>query len=338
MNGTLRLLPEESRQDAVLLSWPVRGMDWTDYLSEIHATYEAIVRALLRFVDVVLITPPDSEFRESFLQEMRQSPHTLYRISGIDLNDTWIRDYGPLCLVGDSGQKMVVDYAFNGWGGKFEADRDNAFTRRFHEAGFFSENVVYRDCRDFVFEGGAIDVSGSGCGLTTASVLEYPGRNDLSRASQVLRLMRDLGLRDFYVLTIDPLPGDDTDGHVDTMVRFLSDSEIVTCVPLDPDEEALLTKKYTIRHLPMPNPILWDGEVKPATYANFLITNGAILVPTYGDPVHDKEALEIIRSLSDQREVVGIDCRVLVRQNGSLHCATMQIPEGFLDKSKLTKA
>ena len=334
----MRLLPEWRAQDAVLLSWPTAAMDWAPYLAEVHATYEAIIQTVLRYADLLLVTPPGASLREPFLEACRRAPHTLYRLADFDLDDTWIRDYGPLCLEGDGGEKAVVDFTFNGWGGKFAAGRDNDFTRRLFLAGLFFPGVTFLDRRDFVFEGGAIDVSGRGQGLTTLPVLAAPGRNGSSPAAQAMRLMRELGLTALSVLETEPLPGDDTDGHVDTVARFIGDEEILTCVPLDSDDAEKLRERHRIHTLPLPDPVMWEGEQKPATYANFLITNGAVVVPTYGDERHDREALETIRGLAGDREVVGVDCRVLVRQNGSLHCATMQIPEGFLDKSKLTKA
>ena len=333
-----RLLAEWKKQDAVLMSWPTRNMDWSAYLSDIHTTYEEIILTLLRFVDVVLITPPDSEIEEAFLSRARASRFTLYRVRGIELNDTWIRDYGPLCVSDGRGRKEVVDFAFNGWGGKFEADKDNAFTKQFYDAGYFLENVLYRDAHDFVFEGGAIDVSNERDGVITRSVLTYPNRNKGGLDLQKIRIMTELGLRILNVLSTPPLEGDDTDGHVDTMTRFIGDLELVSCVATDLDEIWATHGDMYLYSLPMPDPVFWDGEKKPATYANFLFTNGAIIVPTYGDPVHDKEALKIMREMTNTRRVVGVDCRNLVRQNGSLHCATMQIPKNFLDKTKLEKA
>ncbi len=333
-----RLLAEWKRQDAVLMSWPTKNMDWSAYLSEIHATYEEIILTLLRFVDVVLVTPPDSELKETFLSEARSSRFTFYRAGGIELNDTWIRDYGPLCVSDGRGKKEVVDFTFNGWGGKFAADKDNAFTKQFYDAGYFRENVLYRDARDFVFEGGAIDVSCEREGLTTRSVLTYPNRNKGDLKSQKKRIQAELGMEVLNILSPPPLEGDDTDGHVDTMTRFVGDLDLVTCVDIDPEEVTARYADIYIHKLPVPDPVIWEGEKKPATYANFLFTNGAIIVPTYGDPVHDKEALKILREMTTTRRVVGVDCRTLVRQNGSLHCATMQIPKDFLDKTKLEKA
>lgn len=337
MQGAPRLLAEWARQDAVLMSWPTRNMDWKEYLPEIHATYEKIILALLRFVDVVLITPRDSELKAEFLEEARKAQFKLYRLEGIDLNDTWIRDYGPLCLSDGTGGKEVADFSFNGWGGKFEARRDNDFTRKFYEAGYFREGIRYRDCRDFVFEGGAIDVSDKGEGLTTLPIFTYPGRNAGTVEAQKDRVMSELGLSSLPVLPATPLEGDDTDGHVDTLTRYMPGGEMLSCMEIE-ETTRDLRKDIRISFLPTPDAVIWDGEKKPATYANFLFTNGAILVPTYGDPARDQEALEMVHRFGGQREVVGIDCRTLVRQNGSLHCATMQIPENFLDKTKLTEA
>lgn len=313
-------------------------MDWGDYLDEIHTTYEALIRTLLRFVDVVLISPPTSEIRDEFLREMRTSAHTLYRVRDIELNDTWIRDYGPLSLEDENGGKAVVDFAFNGWGEKFTANKDNQFTRQFYTKGYLLPSVEYRDASDFVFEGGAIDVSNTGHGISTLSVLTYPGRNKESEEDQSARIIRELGLKSLALPNPESLPGDDTDGHVDTLIRYTPTGTLLSCVPLSDETLRDATHHAEYELLPMPNPVIWDSEQKPATYANFLYTNGAIIMPGYGDPVHDDEARIIILRHSGGREVVMVDCRNLVRQNGSLHCATMQIPNGFIDKTKLSKA
>ena len=330
------LLPEWSRQDAVLISWPTSDMDWRDYLSDIHAAYETIILTLLRFVDVVLITPSGSELGGRFLSEARSAKNTLYRVEGIELNDTWIRDYGPLCLLGETGEKQALDLRFNGWGLKFASDRDNQFARLFFQKGYFREEVSYEDGQSLVFEGGGIEVNSRGGGMSTLPLFTYPNRNAGFSGTIMDRVAGTFGLSSLDALDLTPLPGDDTDGHVDTMVRYISDDVVLSCVELP--EEGKERLHAEVHRLPMPNPVIWEGEEKPATYANFLITNGAVLVPTYGDPEHDEEALRVIRKHAGEREVVGVDCRALVRQNGSLHCATMQIPEGFLDKTKLSKA
>ena len=310
-------------------------MDWAPYLREVHETYEQIIRTLLGFVDVVLITPSDSDVRESFLEESRSARHTLYRISDIELNDTWIRDYGPLSLSNETGVKMVLKFRFNGWGQKFASDRDNLFFARFRAAGYFNDSVKEVDGSNIVFEGGGIDINGRGEAISTLPLFTYPNRNAFSEFETFEFVKLYSGATRMDVLDLEPMDGDDTDGHVDTMVRFVSDDSILSCVPLSADE--LRHLHAGVHYLPVPDPVVWEGETKPATYANFLITNGAILVPTYGAP-QDEEALEVIREFAGSREVIGIDCRVLVRQNGSLHCATMQVAKGFLNKSKLPKA
>lgn len=319
------LIPEWSPQDAVLLSWPTAEMDWSMHLQSTTVCYVGIVRTLLEFVDVVIVCEEKTEVLAA-VGDLSGSKHKLYFVEGIPLNDTWIRDYGPLCTIQD-GERVVVDFRFNAWGQKFASDQDNQLIRRLYDRGAFAPGVWVKNRQDIVLEGGGIEVNGKGIALTTSPMLQAPNRNSwMPEHTQCLEVQEALGLSQLLVLDLKALEGDDTDGHIDTMVRFVNDDTLVTVV------EGKLP--FNAVQLPMPMPKYNDGHQLPATYANFLITNGAVLVPTYNDPADDV-AIEILQELFSDRKVVGVDCRALILQNGSLHCATMQIPKGFLNKEKL---
>lgn len=325
MTNATGLIPEWSQQDAVMLSWPTEEMDWQSNLQSTLDCYVGIVRTLLRYIDVVVLCRTKEEVLDA-VGEKGGECHQLYLLDQFPLNDTWIRDYGPLCTH-QGGERVVVDFCFNAWGQKFASDQDNQVVRRLYDRGVFAPDVWVKNRQDLVFEGGGIEVNSKGIGLTTSPMLYAPNRNSwMPEHSQCLQIEDALGLSQLLVLEQSALEGDDTDGHIDTMVRYVSDDTLVSAV----DGEF----PYDVVRLPMPMPKYNDGRQLPATYANFLITNGAVLVPTYNDAA-DEEAIGVLQDLFRDREVVGIDCRALIMQNGSLHCATMQIPEGFLNKEKL---
>jgi agmatine/peptidylarginine deiminase len=261
------------------------------------------------------------------------------RVFRIESDDVWARDHGPITVVAD-GRLRHLDFTFNGWGGKFESRRDDTLTRRLAELGAWHAPV---DTLAFVLEGGAIEVNGAGTLLTTSRCLLSPTRNPgLSRAQIEDALMHYFGVIRVLWLTHGDLLGDDTDGHIDTLARFCNAHTLVYQACTDPQDEhyeelaamerevQALTRRngepYETVPLPLPAPIFDDeGRRLPAGYANFLIINGAVLVPVYGAP-QDGEALERLRGCFPEREVIGIECRSLIQQSGSLHCVTMQIP------------
>jgi len=263
---------------------------------------------------------------------------------GYDLpsNDTWARDHGFLTLVDDQGHARLLDYRFNGWGEKFAAELDNALNRRLYDLGVLQGEYI--DCLDFVLEGGSIESDGRGTIFTTTGCLLAPHRNQpLSQAAIEARLLKDFGARRVLWIDHGSLTGDDTDGHIDTLVRICPDDTILYVGCDDPDDEqyeelrlmeaqlhtfrTLEGQPYRLLKLPMPRPIYDDGDRLPATYANFLVVNGAVLCPTYAQPDLDAEALSLIAQAFPGRDIVGIDCRSVIRQHGSLHCCTMQFPQ-----------
>jgi agmatine deiminase len=258
-------------------------------------------------------------------------------------NDTWARDHGGICIL-ENGEPLILDFVFNGWGLKFRADLDNLITGRLHQQGLFKAPLR---AGGLVLEGGGIESDGQGTLLTTAECLLSPNRNPhLSKAELEAKLIDLFGLQRVLWLQHGYLAGDDTDSHIDTLARFCSANTIAYVQCLDEQDEhytalqamekelqrfqTLAGQPYQLIPLPMASPCFAaDGHRLPATYANFLIINGAVLVPTYQVP-EDEQALSQLKKAFSQHEIIGINCRPLIEQHGSLHCVTMQYYEGIL--------
>ncbi|SHF52442.1 agmatine deiminase [Modicisalibacter ilicicola DSM 19980] len=342
-----RLLPEWHPQDAVQLTWPSADSDWAPLLARIEATLDAMVVAITRY-QRVLIGTPDQATHERLARTFHRLGVPADRLMLIEApaDDTWARDHGPIAVERD-GQPVLLDYRFTGWGGKFPAERDDALTGRLRDAGMFSAAV---ESRDLVLEGGAIETDGEGTLLTTEACLLNPNRNPrLDRQAVEARLNEDLGIERFLWLKHGHLEGDDTDSHVDTLARFC-DVRTIAYVRCDDradahypalaamEEELMALRQrdgspYRLIPLPWPRPCFdpEDGHRLPATYANFLVINGAVLVPVYGDAA-DARALSRLATAFPGRDIVPIDCRSVIRQHGSLHCLTMQLPRGTLNR------
>jgi agmatine deiminase len=339
-------LPAEwAPQSGVMLTWPHERGDWAPMLADVEPVFVEIASEIgLR--ETVLVSCLDTAHRDrvaGLLAGAGVDParRLLYVTPS---NDTWARDHGPITVLRD-GRPLLLDFVFNGWGGKFAADLDNQITPCLHAAGAFGATA--RETVDLVLEGGGIESDGAGTLLTTARCLLSPTRNpQLSRSDLEARLRALFGCRRILWLQHGGLEGDDTDGHIDTLARFCDERTIVYVHcddPLDPqyDELAAMAAElaalrtaagepYRLVPLPMPDAVHdAEGQRLPATYANFLIINGAVLAPTYNDDA-DGEALAQLARCFPDREVVGIPCRPLIHQYGSLHCVTMQLPAGVL--------
>ncbi len=330
MTGLKVTLPAEWEEQAfVQLTWPTAETDWSPYLEEAEACFTRIAEEI-------------------------QKRQPLYIFRG-EINDTWARDHAFITTRGEDGQLFINDFQFNGWGLKFAANHDNQINRNFRleqignpkegdaVSDFFQKSILI-DHLNIVLEGGSVESDGKGTILTTEDCLMAPNRNNYLQRKEAEEMLKDkLGAERVLWLENVGLTGDDTDSHIDTLARFAPNDTMVYCYE-DTDKtaqswglksmkaqlEAFRTKEgkpYHLIPLPMPAPVEYDGEILPATYANFLIINGAVLVPTYGQPDKDEEALAAIQQAFPDREIVGIDCQVLVRQHGSLHCVTMQYPK-----------
>jgi agmatine deiminase len=343
---TPRELPAEwEPQSGVMLTWPHDQSDWAPYLADIEPVYVEIARAVCA--------------RERLLVCCRDEAHVdhvqlLLRAGGVDpgrvilrvapSNDSWARDHGPITVLHD-GAPVLLDFVFNGWGGKYPADLDNRITRRLHAAGAFGATPIVT--LDLVLEGGGIESDGKGTLLTTTTCLLSKGRNPhLTRAQIEQRLIQFFNLKRVLWLEHGHLEGDDTDSHIDTLARFC-DPHTIAYVRCDDASDAHYAdlramedelrnlrdyhgNPYRLVPLPWPQP-KHDaaGKRLPATYANFLVINGAVLLPTYDDPA-DAVAVARLRECFPQREIVPIHCLPLIQQFGSLHCITMQLPAGVL--------
>ena len=331
------ILPAEwDEQEFVQLTWPHAGTDWADMLDEVNECFVNIAKAILRF-EKLLIVCVDEEELESFFSEEELENITF---AEMPTNDTWARDHGGITVLVD-GKPVIYDFTFNGWGMKFAANHDNLITRKLYMAGIFGE-AGHRNCHNFVLEGGSIESDGEGTVLTTSECLLSDNRNNLSEQDIEAKLKAYFGLKQVLWLNHGYLAGDDTDSHVDTLARLCDRSTIayVRCED-ETDEHFLELKKmkkelrqfktpegryYRLIPLPMADEVWEDDERLPATYANFLIINGAVLMPTYNSP-KDEIAKEQLQKAFPDREIVGINCTALIKQHGSLHCVTMQYPK-----------
>ena len=364
-----RLPAEWEPQEFVLLAWPNMTTDWAPYLEEIRQTVAEMVCAIAQHEEVLLL----SMFPNDVPDKLRSLPNVY--VAELPNDDTWARDFGPIVLkstlsvvrsqsneVGNSGEEqekgsLWLDFRFNGWGEKFRADLDNMIPMKLWGGFGFLEDADYENHQDFVLEGGSIETDGEGTLFITSQCLLAPHRNQpLTREQIEAELKRRLRVSRVVWLDYGTLVGDDTDGHIDTIVRCAPDNTLVYVGCDDEADEqyadfqaleqqlkALRTasgEPYRLLRLPMPEAIYEESEDTaaedasaescpsrlPATYANFLVINEAVLVPTYAQPEKDAKAMRIIGQAFPGRELVPIDARTIIRQHGSVHCLTMQVP------------
>lgn len=330
--------PEWARQSAVQLTWPHEGTDWREYLPEINATYVEMADAITRREGLLVVTPEPEHVAALLKERLTEWQFNRVKIHKCPTNDTWARDHAFITLT-DGREKRLLDFRFNGWGDKFPSALDNAINR-----SLYINKVVdgeYVDHNDFVLEGGSIESDGQGTVMTTTQCLMAPHRNQpLTRPEIEQKLKNMLGAERIIWIEHGRLEGDDTDGHIDTIVRMAPNDTLLYIGTDDATdanyselrlmEEQLKElrtacgRPYRLLRLPMPHPI-YDGDDRlPATYANFLIINGAVIYPTYAQPDNDAEAARVIAEAFPDRELIAIDSRTVVRQHGSLHCCTMQ--------------
>lgn len=335
------LPPEWAPQSAVMLTWPRADGDFAHCFEPVEDNFIRIAVAISRFEAVHINYGLDAGALRARLVQAGAVDARL-RIWNAPSDDVWARDHGPI-TVQRNGALVHLDFGFNGWGGKFESRRDDALTR--HLATLGAWHGVPVETQDFILEGGAIEVDGHGTLLTTERCLLAPTRNPhLDKAGIEAYLKPRLGVNRVLWLKHGDLLGDDTDGHIDTVARFCdartiayqacddrADPHYADLSAMEAELRAFRDfegRPYTLVPLPMPAASYdegGDGRRLPAGYANFLIVNGAVLVPVYGAP-QDEAALAALRPCFPAREVIGVDCRWLIRQYGSLHCVTMQIP------------
>lgn len=333
-------------QSGVQLTWPHDGTDWAPILPDVEKCYLRMAYEIAIREQLLIVTPHVADVKARIEANLpkRATDHIIYMECPTD--DTWARDHAFLSVV-CTGNIELHDFLFRGWGGKFGAEQDNAINARLAESGIV--NGIYTPHADFELEGGSIESDGCGTILTTTNCLLNDNRRHTHDKDQI-----ELAFRDFFgatnVLWLEhgDLEGDDTDAHIDTLARLCpgnviayvkcDDTEDTHYAELQRMEEQLRTFKnadgedFTLVPLPFPDAI-YDGEERlPATYANFLILNRAILLPTYNQPEKDDAAKRALQQIFPKYDIVGIDCCTLIRQHGSLHCSTMQFPKGVLTK------
>ena len=327
----LRLPAEWEPQDAVLLVWPHIHSNWAGQLEAIEATYLELIAAISQRQKVFVVAYDTSHAKhiaQLILANQRiVQQRCIFEISPTD--DTWVRDNGPIMLVSEEG-RMLLDFAFNGWGNKYEFKLDDALNESLFFSGVFEHTQLTKEA--FVFEGGNLETDGNGTLLVNRQSILCTTRNPrLTELQLTHRLQQVLHADRILWLDVPGLPGDDTDGHIDTLARFCDDQTIA--FSQHPEISQLEAQLRMLTHrsgkpyrlVPLPTPA-FEGTPHdtPANYCNFLIINGAVLVPTYSNR-NDGLALEQLSQCFPNREIIGIDSRVLIQQGGSIHCAAMQI-------------
>tara|TARA_R110002111_G_scaffold1403_3_gene9575 strand:+ start:9674 stop:10675 length:1002 start_codon:yes stop_codon:yes gene_type:complete len=331
-----------------VLTWPHPGTDWAGILDEVEPVFLEIARSVLRFEHLVIscehaVRLQDLEHELNTWADQQRLPGRVHAVPA-PANDTWARDHGPITVITNEGPTLL-DFRFNAWGGKFPWEKDDALNRHLANSGVFGATPMR--VVDFVLEGGSIESDGEGTLLATSECLLTPSRNASMDRGAIEQLLSEmLGADRILWLNHGYLAGDDTDSHIDTLARFCAPDHIcyVACPDVADEHYSALAAMeedlqefrqrdgtpYKLTALPWPEPVFGDeGERLPATYANFLVINGAVLLPVYGVP-QDDEATRIISQIFSGREIIPINCRTLVKQHGSLHCVTMQIPEGVV--------
>ena len=326
-------------QSAIWLSWPHRQKTWPRNYTPIPAKFAEIAATISRYEPVRFNIA--KALHATALRQLNRAKADLSRIEifAHSTDDAWCRDHGPIFVKNDrTGEVAVTDWQFNAWGGKYPKFKaDNAIPGK-----IAAKLKLRRFQNPMVLEGGSVEVNGEGLLLTTEACLLNKNRNPQLTREQIEQALRDfLGVHTIYWLG-DGIEGDDTDGHVDDLSRFFRSDGIVTAVESNPRDanyralrenherlKSLRTpdgKKFKLVELPMPRPCYRDKQRLPATYANFLVLNGAVLMPAFRQPRRDREAAEVLANCFPGREIVPIDCLDLVLGRGTLHCISQQQP------------
>ncbi len=339
----MRLPAEWEKQGFVQLTWPHEETAWYE-LPKVLDCYVEVAKAIARYEPLLIVCRDIAECKAD-MAARHYTPAPDIRFVEAPINDTWARDHGAISVFGDRGEKCIEDFVFNGWGLKFGADLDNQITRNIYRAGAFAEDVKYLDMRPFVLEGGSIDTDGAGTLMATSECLCSLNRNEYLAQEEIEEQLKTaFGLERILWVDHGGIAGDDTDSHIDILARFCAPDTIAytSCDnpadenygPLKAMEEQLKSfrtlegKPYRLIPLPLPEPLYLDDYRLPASYANFLIVNGAVLMPGAGSELDKKAAGQLQKAFPD-RKIEIIDCRALLSGHGGLHCITMNYPFGW---------
>ncbi|MCR6571791.1 agmatine deiminase family protein [Campylobacter insulaenigrae] len=320
-------IAEWHEQELLLISLPHKNSDWKPYLEDILKAYEEFIKVVARFQKVLLIAPSKDDFER------------FQNIDNVDFfqcqtNDTWIRDFGAIDVYEDK-KILALDFTFNAWGDKFQSSLDNAVNSELFERKLLGKLEKI----DFILEGGSVDFNGKGVMLTTSACLLNENRNSKLNKDEIEKKIKDIfGLEKIIWLNYGYIRGDDTDSHIDTLARFINEETIAYCIcedetdehykPLKAMENELRKSGYKLVSLPLPKPIYYEGKRLGATYANFVFINNALIVPTYDDK-NDQIIIDKLQKICKNHKVIGVDARVFLRQNGSLHCSCQNRFQGL---------
>jgi len=334
-----RMPAEWEPQEAVWLSWPHNRRTWPGRFRPVPAAFAAFAAHLSRFEKVRINLAPPLEPRARRLLAAAGADLARVEFYPFPTNDAWVRDHGPIFVRNThTGKVALTDWRYNSWGGKYPPfDRDNRIPGRIGRA-----LGLLRFANSMVLEGGSIEVNGQGLLLTTEACLLNPNRNPRLTRDDIERNLRDyLGVHTVLWLG-EGIAGDDTDGHIDDLTRFFAADGLVTAVEpnrRDVNHRVLAENRarladlrtpaggrFRVAELPMPAPVLHRGQRLPASYANFLVVNGAVLMPAFRQPRRDRAAAEVLAGCFPGRVVIAIDCLELVWGLGTLHCLSQQQP------------
>ncbi|EGK7562616.1 agamatine deiminase [Campylobacter coli] len=315
----IKSIPEWNEQEYLMLSLPHKKSDWKPYLEEIVQAYKEFVRAASEFQKVLLIAPSKSDFVP--FENMTNVEFFI-----CDTNDTWIRDFGAIDILEDNRLK-ALDFTFNAWGNKFQSELDNEVNSKLFKEKFKEKLTKI----DFILEGGSIDFNGEGVMLTSSNCLLNENRNSHLDKSQIEAKLKEIfGLKQIIWLENGFIKGDDTDHHIDTLARFIDkdiiaysiceDEEDEHYIPLQKMKKELEATGFNLIELPLPKPLYYEGRRLGATYANFVFVNDALIMPFYKDENDEIISQRLAKALPE-RKIIGVDARVFLRQNGSLHCS-----------------
>lgn len=323
----IKSIPEWSEQEYLMLSLPHEKSDWKPYLGEIIQAYKEFVKATSEFQKVLLIAPNKSDFAP--FENMTNVEFFI-----CDTNDTWIRDFGAIDILEDNHLK-ALDFTFNAWGNKFQSELDNEVNSKLFKEKFNEKLTKI----DFILEGGSIDFNGEGVMLTSSNCLLNENRNSHLDKSQIEAKLKEIfGLKQIIWLENGFIKGDDTDHHIDTLARFIDKNTIAYSIcedeedehytPLQKMKKELEATGFDLVELPLPKPLYYEGRRLGATYANFVFVNDALIMPFYKDE-NDEIIKQRLAKALPKRKIIGVDARVFLRQNGSLHCSSQNRFKGL---------
>ena len=326
---------------ATWLSWPHKEASWPGKIETIFPSYVAFIKTLVRFEDVNINVVDNA---------MQQKATAMLLAAGVDMdkvkfflhptNDAWCRDHGPAFLLNkqDAGKKAIVDWNYNAWGNKYPPfNLDDVIPTKIGEAlglPVFNPGII--------MEGGSVDFNGAGTVITSTACLLNPNRNPHLNQQQIEQYLMDFYVQDQVLWVDEGIVGDDTDGHIDDTVRFINEDTVITVIEENKQDEnygllqhnldqlkqmrLLNGKQLNIVEIPMPDPVIWEDQMLPASYANFYIANNQVVVPTYRSDKDDK-VIDIIGQCFPGREIVGIDSTDIIWGLGSFHCLSQQEPD-----------